>query len=386
MAPLIATAPSLIMNTIPKSFTPPKIRLMGPGPSQVSDRVLAAMARPTIGHLDPDFIGLMDEIGDLLRSAMRTENNLTFPVSAPGSAGMETCLVNLLEPGDTAIVCINGVFGGRMKQVVERCGADAVTVEDDWGKPVSPEKVEAAFKASPNAKLIAFVHAETSTGAFSDAQTICQIAKDHGALTVVDAVTSLAGIELEVDRWNIDAVYSGSQKCLSCPPGLSPVSFSKKAVAALKARRTPVQSWFLDLSLVADYWLGEGARAYHHTAPVNSMYALHESLIMLHEEGLAQSWSRHRNNSQKLQNGLTELGFEFLVDKQCRLPQLISVRIPDYVGDEAQTRRRLRDEFALEIGAGLGPLAGKVWRIGLMGASSTQDNIDACLNAFSSLR
>ncbi|MEO1242660.1 MAG: alanine--glyoxylate aminotransferase family protein [Pseudomonadota bacterium] len=374
------------MTKTPESFTPPNIRLMGPGPSQVSERVLAAMARPTIGHLDPDFIALMDEIGDLLRFAMRTENDLTFPVSAPGSAGMETCIVNLLEPGDTAIVCINGVFGGRMKQIVERAGAKAVTVEDDWGKPVSPEKVEAAFKANPGARLIVFVHAETSTGAFSDAQTICRIAKDHGALTVVDAVTSLAGIELEVDRWNIDAIYSGSQKCLSCPPGLSPISIGKDAVAALKARKTPVQSWFLDLSLVADYWLGEGARAYHHTAPVNSMYALHESLLMLREEGLEQSWARHRANSRILQNGLADLGFEFLVDEEYRLPQLISVRIPGFVEDEAQTRRRLRNEFALEIGAGLGPLAGKVWRIGLMGASSTQDNIDACLNALSSLQ
>ncbi len=369
-----------------KSFSPPEIRLMGPGPSHVSDRVLAAMARPTIGHLDPDFIGLMDNIGDLLRYALRTKNELTFPVSAPGSAGMETCLVNLLEPGDTAIVCINGVFGTRMKQIVERCGAKAVTVEDDWGTPVSPEKVADAFKANPETKLIVFVHAETSTGACSDAQAICKIAKDHGALTVVDAVTSMAGIELQVDDWKIDAVYSGSQKCLSCPPGLSPVSFSKNAIAALKARKTPVQSWFMDLTLVADYWLGEGARAYHHTAPVNAMYALHESLVILHEEGLETSWARHRDNSSILQAGLRDLGFEFLVDQQYRLPQLISVHIPGYVTDEAQARKRLRNEFALEIGAGLGPFAGKVWRIGLMGASSTQDNIDACLNAFSALK
>ena len=370
----------------PKSFSPPKIRLMGPGPSHVSDRVLAAMARPTIGHLDPDFIGLMDDIGNLLRYALRTENELTFPISAPGSAGMETCLVNLLEPGDTAIVCINGVFGTRMKQIVERCGAKAVTVEDDWGKPVTTEKVADAFKANPETKLIVFVHAETSTGAFSDAQAICKIAKDHGALTVVDAVTSMAGIELLVDDWNIDAVYSGSQKCLSCPPGLSPVSFSKDAISALKARKTPVQSWFMDLSLVADYWLGEGARAYHHTAPVNAMYALHESLVMLQEEGLEQSWARHRKNSENLQASLRDLGFEFLVDQQYRLPQLISVHIPEFVTDEAQARRRLRNEFALEIGAGLGPFAGKVWRIGLMGASSAQGNIDACLNAFSALK
>jgi len=368
-----------------KSFSPPKIRLMGPGPSEVSERVLAAMARPTIGHLDPEFINLMDEIRTLLRYAMRTENDLTFPVSAPGSAGMETCLVNLLEPDDTAIVCINGVFGGRMQQIVERSRAKAVIVEDDWGAPVSPEKVETALKENPAAKIVAFVHAETSTGALSDAKSICRIAKDHGALTVVDAVTSLAGIPLEVDAWNIDAVYSGSQKCLSCPPGLSPISMSKTAIACISARKTPVQSWFLDLSLVANYWQGEGARAYHHTAPINSMYALHESLLMLREEGLEQSWARHRDNSRLLQSGLSELGYEFLVEEEHRLPQLISIRIPDFVDDEAQMRRYFRDEFSLEIGAGLGPLTGKVWRIGLMGASISRSNIDACLDALAFL-
>jgi len=368
-----------------KSFSPPKIRLMGPGPSEVSERVRAAMARPTIGHLDPAFIKLMDEIRTLLRYAMRTENDLTFPVSAPGSAGMETCLINLLEPGDTAIVCINGVFGGRMKQVVERSNAKAIIVEDEWGAPVSPEKVEKALKENPKTKVVAFVHAETSTGALSDAKTICRIAKDHGVLTVVDAVTSLAGVALDVDGWNIDAVYAGSQKCLSCPPGLSPISMSKAAIACIKARKTPVQSWFLDLSLVADYWQGDGARAYHHTAPVNSMYALHESLLMLKEEGLEQSWARHRDNSRLLQDGLSKLGFEFLVAQQHRLPQLVSVHIPDFVDNEAQTRRYFRDEFSLEIGAGLGPLAGKVWRIGLMGASSHRSNIDACLDAFATL-
>ncbi|NOX83537.1 MAG: alanine--glyoxylate aminotransferase family protein [Alphaproteobacteria bacterium] len=368
-----------------KSFSPPTIRLMGPGPSKVSERVLAAMARPTIGHLDPEFIRLMDEIGSLLRTAMRTENDLTFPVSAPGSAGMETCLVNLLEPGDTAVVCINGVFGGRMKEVVERAGATAVVVNDEWGAPVTPDKVEAALQENPQSKLVAFVHAETSTGALSDAQQICRIAKNHGVLVVVDAVTSLAGVPLEVDRWGIDAVYSGSQKCLSCPPGLSPVSLNKAALACVEARKTPVQSWFLDLSLVAAYWQGDGARAYHHTAPVNAMYALHESLIALHEEGLEASWARHERESGVLQEGLSNLGFEFLVDKKYRLPQLLSIRIPEFVDDEAQIRRHFRNAFSLEIGAGLGPLAGKVWRIGLMGAGANRDNIDACLSALASI-
>jgi alanine-glyoxylate transaminase / serine-glyoxylate transaminase / serine-pyruvate transaminase len=368
-----------------KSFSPPAIRLMGPGPSKVSERVLAAMARPTIGHLDPEFIRLMDEIASLLRTAMRTDNDLTFPVSAPGSAGMETCLVNLLEPGDTAIVCINGVFGGRMKEIVERAGATAVVVNDEWGAPVTPDKVEAALQENPQSKLVAFVHAETSTGALSDAQEICRIAKNHGALTVVDAVTSLAGVPLEVDGWGIDAVYSGSQKCLSCPPGLSPISLNKAALSCVEARKTPVQSWFLDLSLVAGYWQGDGARAYHHTAPVNAMYALHESLIALHEEGLEQSWARHERESGALQEGLSNLGFEFLVDKQYRLPQLLSIRIPEFVDDEAKIRRHFRNAFSLEIGAGLGPLAGKVWRIGLMGAGANRDNVDACLSALASI-
>jgi len=368
-----------------KSFSPPRIRLMGPGPSEVSARVLAAMARPTIGHLDPAFLTLMDEIAALLRYAFRTNNDLTFPISAPGSAGMEACLINLLEPGDSAIVCINGVFGGRMKEIVERAGARAIVVEDEWGSPVSPAKIESALRSSPQVRVVGFVHAETSTGALSDAESICAIAKQYGALTVVDAVTSLGGAPLEVDAWHIDAVYSGSQKCLSCPPGLSPVSFSKDAITRIKSRKTPVQSWFLDLSLVADYWLGQGARAYHHTAPINSMYALHESLLMLREEGLEKAWTRHRELSGVLQSGLADRGFQFLVDPAHRLPQLVSIRVPNSIPLEAQARRKLRDVFSLEIGAGLGPLAGKIWRIGLMGASATKSNVDACLESLGSL-
>jgi alanine-glyoxylate transaminase/serine-glyoxylate transaminase/serine-pyruvate transaminase len=363
-----------------RSFHPPQRLLLGPGPSQVPERVLAALARPTIGHLDPRFIGMMDELKELLRRAFRTQNALTIPVSAPGSAGMETCFVNLIEPGDTVIVCRNGVFGGRMRENVIRCGARAVMVEDDFGRPVDPAKVEAALRANPGAKALAFVHAETSTGVESDAATLCKLAREHGVLTIVDAVTSLAGIRLEVDEWGIDAVYSGSQKCLSAPPGLAPLSVSERAVAALKARKTPVPSWFLDLSLVMAYWQGEGGRSYHHTAPINMLYGLHEALVMLEEEGLEAAWERHRANHLRLRAGLEALGIEFLVDESHRLPQLNAVLVPEGIED-APTRRRLLEEFQIEIGAGLGPLAGKVWRIGLMGASSTPENVDRVLAA-----
>ena len=259
---------------------------MGPGPSDVNPRILEAMARPTIGHLDPTFVDLMDEVKTLLQDTFLTKNQLTMPVSAPGSAGMETCFVNLVEPGETVIVCQNGVFGMRMIENVERCGATAIVIEDDWGKPVDPNKLEEALKAHPEASTVAFVHAETSTGAISDAKTLVQIAHDHDCLTIVDAVTSLGGSELRVDDWNIDAIYSGTQKCLSCTPGISPVSFSEAAINKIQNRKSKVQSWFMDLNLVMGYW-GEGAqRSYHHTAPVNAVYAVHESLVILHEEGL----------------------------------------------------------------------------------------------------
>lgn len=361
-------------------FQPPRRLLLGPGPSDVSERVLRALARPTLGHLDPAFVGLMDEIKALLRYAFRTENPLTFPVSAPGSAGMEACIVNLIEPGDRVIVCVNGVFGGRMRENVLRAGAEPIVVEDAWGQPVSPDKVEAALRAHPGVKALGFVHAETSTGARSDAETLCRLAREHGALSIVDAVTSLAGVALEVDAWGIDAIYSGSQKCLSCPPGLSPVSFSERAVEAIRARRSPVQSWFLDLSLVMNYWQGDGARSYHHTAPVNMLYALHESLRMLTEEGLEASWARHAENHLRLRNGLTALGLDLLVPEAARLPQLNSVCIPEGVAD-APLRRALLEKHGIEIGAGLGALAGKVWRIGLMGSSSRPEKVDRVLAA-----
>ncbi|MCT2530492.1 alanine--glyoxylate aminotransferase family protein [SAR92 clade bacterium H921] len=362
------------------SFQPPRRTLMGPGPSDVSERVLQAMARPTLGHLDPAFIGMMDEVKTLLQYVFQTNNELTFAVSAPGSAGMECCFANLVEPGDKVIVCQNGVFGGRMQENVERCGGIAVMVQDDWGSAIDPAKVESALEANPDAVLVAFVHAETSTGAQSDAKTLVDLAHRHGCLTIVDAVTSLTGTPLLVDDWNIDAIYSGSQKCLSAPPGLSPVSFNERAAEKIRQRSSKVQSWFLDLNLVMGYWGGEGKRAYHHTAPVNCLYGLHESLVIVREEGLENSWARHQRNHLSLRAGLEEMGIGFLVPEKDRLPQLNTVTIPEGV-DDASVRSRLLNEFDLEIGAGLGSLAGRVWRIGLMGHASNQKNVDFCLNS-----
>ena len=362
------------------SFHPPQRTLMGPGPSDVNPRILEAMSRPTIGHLDPMFVGLMDELKGLLQAAFLTKNDLTMPISAPGSAGMESCFVNLVEPGDKVIVCQNGVFGGRMKENVERCGGVAVMVQDEWGDVVDPQKLEDALKQNADAKIVAFVHAETSTGAMSDAKVLSEIAHKHDCLVIADTVTSLAGSELRVDDWQLDAVYSGTQKCLSCTPGLSPVTYSAAAADRIKNRKTPVQSWFLDLNLVMAYW-GTGAkRAYHHTAPINALYALHESLVILEEEGLENSWKRHMQNHLALKAGLESMGINFIVNEGQRLPQLNSVTIPDGV-DEAQVRSQLLNDYNLEIGAGLGALAGKVWRIGLMGYASNKKNVLFCLSA-----
>ena len=366
-----------------ESFNPPVRTLMGPGPSDVHPRVLAALSRPTIGHLDPKFVEMMDEVKELLQYAFQTKNTLTMPVSAPGSAGMETCFVNLVEPGDKVIVCINGVFGGRMKENVERLGGIAIVVEDAWGDPVDPNKVADAFKKNPGAKILAFVHAETSTGALSDAKSLAALAHKHNALAIVDAVTSLGGVALKVDDWGIDAIYSGTQKCLSCPPGLSPVSFSENAVAKIKARKTKVASWFLDLTLVMGYWGAGAKRTYHHTAPVNALYGLHEALLMLKEEGLENAHARHLRNHQALRAGLENLGFEYIGKDGARLPQLNAVKLPAGV-DEAKLRSTLLNDYSLEIGSGLGALAGKIVRIGLMGHSSNNRNVLLCLAAIES--
>ena len=363
-----------------KSFNPPVRTLMGPGPSDVHPRILSAMSRPTIGHLDPAFIDMMDETKEGLKYVFKTDNKLTMPVSAPGSAGMETCFANLVEPGDKVVVCINGVFGMRMKENITRFGGEAVAVEDDWGVAVSVDKVEQALKDNPDAVVLAFVHAETSTGARSDAKALCQLAHQYDCITIVDAVTSLGGSELRVDEWEIDAVYSGTQKCLSAMPGISPISIGDRAVKKLTNRKTPVTSWFLDLNLVMGYW-GEGAkRTYHHTAPVNTLYGLHESLVMLTEEGLENAWDRHQKNHETLRDGLEAMGINFLVKREDRLPQLNAVFIPEGA-DDATIRSTLLNDYNLEIGAGLGAYAGKVWRIGLMGYASRKENIALCLTA-----
>ncbi len=367
-----------------KRFYPSVRTLMGPGPSDVHPRVLQALSMPTIGHLDPEFVGLMDEIKSLLQYAFQTKNELTIPVSAPGSAGMETCFANLVEPGDKVLVAINGVFGNRMKENIERCGGEAIVVDIPWGKPVEPQLIEEKLKQDSDIKIFAFVHAETSTGVLSDAQTLGKLAKQYNTLTIVDTVTSLGGSPLKVDEWQLDAVYSGTQKCLSCVPGLSPVTVSPLAIEKIKSRKTKVQSWFLDLNLVMGYWDSNTKRSYHHTAPVNSLYALYESLLMLKEEGLENSWKRHSELHQYLEEKLRPLGIEFLVDPNFRTPQLNAVTIPSKF-DDAQTRSYLLKEYNLEIGSGLGDFAGKIWRIGLMGQSCTKKNIDLLIAGLNSL-
>jgi alanine-glyoxylate transaminase/serine-glyoxylate transaminase/serine-pyruvate transaminase len=353
---------------------------MGPGPSDVHPRILEALSRPTIGHLDPAFVAMMDQLKDMLRDAFQTDYELAIPVSAPGSAGMETCFVNLVRPGDKVVVCENGVFGGRMRENVERCGATAVMVQDDWGRAVDPDKVEDTLKAHPDARLLAFVHAETSTGAISDAALLADIARRHDCLTIVDTVTSLGGSPLKVAEWGLDAVYSGTQKCLSCVPGLSPITFSPRAVEAVKNRKGKVQSWFLDLNLVLGYWGGGGKRAYHHTAPVNALYGLHEALVILAEEGVENAWDRHRRHHLALRAGFEAMGLSLVVDEAHRLPQLNAVSIPEGVEDAA-VRGRLLNDYQLEIGAGLGPMAGRIWRIGLMGHACNRRNVLLCLGA-----
>ena len=352
--------------------------LMGPGPSDVHPRVLKAMATPLIGHLDPQFIQIMDGVKDMLRQLFQTKNDLTFAVSATGSAGMETCLVNLLEPGDTAVVCVNGVFGGRMADIVERCGAKCVRVEAPWGQIIDPDQVaKAVGKHKP--KLVAIVHAETSTGVLQPLEQISEITHDGGALLLVDAVTSLGGIDVRTDDWSVDAIYSGTQKCISVPPGLSPVSFSPAAVEVMEQRKTKVLSWYLDLSMVRKYWSG-AKRAYHHTAPISMVYSLYEGLRLILEEGLEARFQRHQRNHELLREGLEELGFEFIVAEQYRLPMLNAVKLPAGL-DDASARARLLNEYNIEVGGGLGDFAGKIWRIGLMGCSSSPNHVNMLLAA-----
>jgi len=363
------------MSTVPPPLSPPRRVLLGPGPSDVAPSVLAALARPTLGHLDPAFLAVMDEIGAMLRVVFGTHNRLTVPMSGTGSAGMETCFVNLVEPGDEVIVGVHGVFGARMCEVARRCGANVTAVEGEWGRALDPEAFRAAA-AGREHKLLAVVHAETSTGVLQEIPPLRAVADELGALLLVDCVTSLGGLPVELDAWGVDAAYSGTQKCLSCPPGLAPTSFSARAEEVLRARATPVQSWYLDLGLIAQYWGGE--RAYHHTAPINMLYGLHEALRLVLEEGIEARVARHRLNAAALVAGLEAMGLEPRVPAAERLAPLTAVAVPHGV-DDARARAFLLRELGLEIGGGLGPMKGDTWRIGLMGAGSTRRNVTLCL-------
>ncbi len=364
--------------TLTRSLEPPARVLLGPGPSTVSPRVLRAMSIPLLGHLDPAFLRIMDETKRLLQFVFQTRNDLTIPISGTGSAGMEACLVNLLEPGDEAVVCINGVFGTRMADIVERCGATLVKVEAPWGRVIDPADVAAALRRARHPKLLAVVHAETSTGAWQPLEEISKLVHAAGALFVVDTVTSLGGHPVRVDDWGIDACYSGTQKCLSCPPGLAPITFGPHAVEVLRRRKSKVQSWYLDLTMIEKYWGAE--RVYHHTAPITMNYALYEALRIIEEEGLEARWARHERNHQALKAGLAAIGLSIASQEGHQLWTLNSVTIPDSV-DDARVRGALLDEFNIEIGGGLGPLKGRTWRIGLMGESSTAANVLLVLSA-----
>ncbi|MDD5204477.1 MAG: alanine--glyoxylate aminotransferase family protein [Desulfobacterales bacterium] len=355
--------------------------LLGPGPSEVPPRVLQSMAAPCVGHLDPYFLAVMDETQHLLRFLFQTENALTISVPGTGTAGMEACLVNMLEPGDEAVICVHGAFGARMCEMVERIGGKLIRVDQQWGKSTDPEAVRKAVKGR-GPKLLAVVHGETSTGVLQPLQDLSAIAREAGALFMVDMVTSLGGMDIALDREGIDVAYSGTQKCISCPPGLAPISFNDKAMKVLRGRRTPVLSWYLDMSLVENYW--GPARKYHHTAPINMVYALRESLRIIADEGLEPRFARHKLNHRALVAGVEAMGLNMLVPEAERLPTLNAIKIPDGV-DDLKVRKALLDEFGIEIGGGLGALAGKIWRVGLMGHSSTKRNVFIFLAAMQSI-
>jgi len=361
------------------TFNPPTRVLMGPGPSGAHPRVLRAMTAPILGHLDPEFLSIMDECRVMLRQVMRTENEVTLATPGTGTSGMEAAVMNLVEPGDRVVIGICGYFGERIAQMAERAGGAVTRVNAAWGSPVDPAAVEAAVKAAGNVKLVGIVHAETSTGVRNPVEPFAAIARAAGALLLVDCVTSLGGVPVEVDEWGADAVYSGTQKCLSAPPGVAPVTMSARAFDAVKARETPCNSWYLDMGLLEAYW--DARRAYHHTAPISMIYALHESLALVLEEGLENRWTRHERNGRALQAGLEGLGLVLHAEEAYRLPVLTTVRIPEGVND-AEVRGALLKRHSIEIGGGLGDLRAKVWRIGLMGESSTPGNV---LFALSSL-
>jgi alanine-glyoxylate transaminase / serine-glyoxylate transaminase / serine-pyruvate transaminase len=358
------------------------ITLMGPGPSCVDSSVLDAMAKSTLGHLDPWFITIMDAIKEQLKGLLHTSNQLTIPISGTGSAGMESAFVNLVEKGDPVLILINGVFGMRMQDVATRLGASVDILEFEWGTPVIVDSVKTAL-SKKDYKIVAVVHAETSTGVQNPVAEIGALLKGKDTLYLVDAVTSFGGMEITLDKWGIDALYSGTQKCLSCPPGLSPLSFSDKAVAAIKKRKTKVPNWYLDLNMIINYWEGD-TRAYHHTAPINMLYGLYQAMYLIFEEGESSVYKRHIDNHLMLVDGLKKMGIEMLVDKSCRLPMLNSIYIPEGA-DDATVRSELLKDHKIEIGAGLGPLAGKIWRIGLMGHTARPENVEKLLGALKSI-
>ena len=368
------------MSAAPKA-NPPIRTLLGPGPSPVHPRVLAALSLPVVGHLDPKFLEIMDQSMAMLREVFQTKNRLALPMSGTGSAGMETCFVNLVEPGDNVLIGVNGVFGTRMVDVAQRCGAQVDSVDAEWGTVLDAQKFKIAL-AQKKYKLTAVVHAETSTGVLQPLDDIAKLVRESGALFLVDTVTSLGGAPVRVDELGIDACYSGTQKCLSCPPGLSPVTFSERAVDVVRKRKTKVRSWYLDLSMIEKYWSSE--RVYHHTAPISMNYALHESLRLVLEEGLEASWQRHRQVHESFVREMRKLELEPAVAEPIRAPMINAVKIPEGV-DDPKVRQRLYDEFNIEIGAGLGPLKGKIWRVGLMGHGSRVENVELLAKALKQL-
>ncbi|MBE0609690.1 MAG: alanine--glyoxylate aminotransferase family protein [Dehalococcoidia bacterium] len=365
------------MPTTP-SFHPPTRILMGPGPSGAHPRVLKAMTAPILGHLDPEFLRIMDDCNDMLRDVMGTTNRITLATPGTGTSGMEAAVMNLVEPGDKVVIGICGYFGERIAVMAERAGGQVTRVQTNWGSPTDLAGVEAAVRAAGNVKVIGMVHAETSTGAQTPVEPFAKLARESGALLLVDCVTSLGGVPVTVDAWGADAVYSGTQKCLSAPPGMAPLTMSPRAWDAVKAREVPCNSWYLDLSLLEAYW--DERRAYHHTAPISMVYALHEALALVLDEGLEHRWARHERNGRALQDGLEALGLVLHADAGYRLPVLTTVRIPEGVND-AEVRGALLNRNSIEIGGGLGDLRAKVWRIGLMGESSTPGNVLLVLNS-----
>jgi alanine-glyoxylate transaminase/serine-glyoxylate transaminase/serine-pyruvate transaminase len=366
---------------VPAQFNPPERLLMGPGPSNVAPSVLRAMSLPVLGHLDPLFVKMMDEIKAMLREVFLTKNEMTFPVSGTGSAGMEFCFVNLIEPGDEVVIGVNGAFGNRMVDVAERCGAKVTKVESPWGKIIEAGQIAEALKGR-KPKVVAIVHAETSTGALTPVEEISKLAHNAGALFLLDTVTSLGGCPVRIDDWQVDAVYSGTQKCLSCPPGLAPVSLSARAMEAATKRKSKVQSWYLDVNLLASYWGQE--RVYHHTAPISMNYALHEALRLVLLEGLENRWKRHQQNHAELKKGLSALGLSIASQPGHQLWQLNAVTVPEGT-DEASVRKSLLNEYSIEVGAGLGPLKGKIWRVGLMGETAKPEHVQKFLGAMGAL-